>query len=186
MMNPIIILMLLTSVFTGVVQPYDVNIFSDAIVQTGHGEALWYTPRVATTPLKNAPYGWKGATSCFPPIYSGVIYINPKLDKNEIPITVMHELIHLHNGCRGAEYITELETLDVLAFLNRKQDVFLDLIIKLKGAGRKDLPYSIIKEYYLKPVNYILYNKSLKNEYPYLYNLIIDIGLIEREWDGKK
>lgn len=41
------------------------------------------------------------------------------------------------------------------------------------------------KEYYLKSINYILYNKSLKNEYSHLYGLIIDMSLIEREWDEK-
>lgn len=148
-----------------------------AIVATGHGEELyWYTPRVEIAPLPGAPSGWKGATSCWPPVHSGVVYLNPQLPEDERLPVIVHELIHLSNNCHGAEWATELAVMDVLAYMGETGELERFISMKIEGCyDTLSLPGRIVEEYYCKPVKTMMVGDIAK--YTYLVYYLERLGL---------
>ena len=159
-----------------IVITYTVAQLLAAIVATGHGQELtWYTPRIEYYLPKGAPAGVKGATNCWPPVYSGVAYINPDLPEDERLETAIHELIHLANNCHGAEHDVELATADVLAYLGERDTLLRFISRKAEGCYAPTLPEHIAMEYYCVPLWEIA--RGDLAEYPYLLEVLQEIGV---------
>jgi len=166
------------------VQPYETAAFSQAIVDNGLGVPLtWYTPTVTVMSLSGAPAGWMGAASCT----RGAIAINPLYaDDPNITMTIMHELVHLHNGCNGSEAWTTLAAYETMASLGRDADIIADLYqrvsVLVEGGG--DMSPDKLNAYYRVPINTMLYY-DLGN-YDDLQVALERIGLRERVYGDKQ
>ena len=177
------IIIILVTMLTGYTQPFSVEQYLSAIVETGHGNELhWYTPRVEYYLPHGVPSTVKGATNCWPPVYSGRVYVNPRLTEVEAQATIVHELVHLANNCHGSEYDTEMAAMDAMAYLGMTDAVIVNLIAKMQG--RDDLPRYIEMEYYTRPAYTMLFGDI--TNYTYLYRMLEYIGIREREYGGKK
>lgn len=175
------LLVFLSMLFTNT-QPYDIPRFMDAIVATDGGNPLtWYTPRVDFFTPPGAPsIPWKGVTNCWPPVYSGVIVINPKhANSPGMPMTVLHELVHLQNNCYGSEYAAVMASYEAMAYMGRKQDIIYALYEGILTIQAEKLPAHIIDEYYSRPLWVMLYGDL--TEYPNLSRILVDIGVREGE-----
>ena len=147
-----------------------------AIVATGHGQELtWYTPRIEYYLPEGVPANIKGVTQCWPPVYSGVAYINPRLSEEEQLETAIHELIHLANNCHGSESATDLATADVLAYLGERDTLLRFISRKAEGCYAPTLPEHIAMEYYCVPLWEIA--RGDLAEYPYLLGVLEEIGV---------
>jgi hypothetical protein len=184
-MNLPALLIILISLYLPASPPAEIDQFSDAIVASNHGSELWwYTPRIVHQNISGAPSGWRAATLCSP-YWGGVVYLNPAIDDVEQPADIMHELVHLHNNCFGSETYTELASWDALAYLGRDDDVIHAITRRLQGYDDNSLPNVIRNDYYVKPIDTITsYNISQK--YPYLYETLVDIGIIEIRYGDRQ
>jgi len=182
------ILAILLSMVLPATTPLSIDDATAAIVSTGHGnELFWYTPRVEYYLPEGVPSTVKGATNCWPPVYSGAIYINHRLPADEIPSTVMHELTHLQNDCNNTEQDAELSAMDALAYMGRDVDVIRNVIGRLQGCvdPPSHLPPAIVKVYYCDVANTMLYGDITK-EYPYLLELLVDIGVRDDRYGSRR
>lgn len=155
-----------------------------AIVETGHGnELFWYTPRVEYYLPHSVPSTVRGATNCWPPVYSGVVYINPRFPKSSQSVTIAHEMTHLQTDCNNTELDAELSAMDALAYLGRDADVIRNVIERMDGCIHppRHLSNDIVKRYYCDVAYTILYTNvhgDTTNKYPYLYEVMVDIGVL--------
>jgi hypothetical protein len=175
-------MLILQSMLTPV-QPYDVGVFSQAIVDEGLGtELTWYTPTVTVMNISGAFPGWKAASDC----RRGAIALNPLYaNENITPMAILHELVHLHRNCSGSEQATTMAAFEAMSSLGRDEDVIAYLyrqVVTLEYGS--DLPASMVKEYYRDPVNTILYYDV--SAYPHLQETLERIGLREKVYGDKQ